>query len=85
MCVGTVLFIFTCHNTLLFYSTYEGWELLDALAPTLCPAFFPPGQECSLPLNPGPYGSHVGGTLDITLPEIPDIIGRPQAHILALS
>jgi hypothetical protein len=27
----------------------------------------------------------VGGTLDITLPEIPDIIGRPQAHILALS
>lgn len=49
------------------------------LAPTLCPTFFPPGQECTLPLNPGQYGSWVGGAIDITLPELPDILGRLHA------
>jgi hypothetical protein len=57
-----------------FFSTYAGQDILDILADTLCPAFFPPGQECTLPLNPGEYGSLVGGPLDFTLPDIPDIL-----------
>ena len=57
-------------------SEYDGQELLDVLAPTLCPTFFPAGQDCTLPLNPGQYGSLVGGPLDIVLPDLPDIIGR---------
>jgi hypothetical protein len=57
-----------------FFSTYAGQDILDVLADTLCPTFFPPGQECTLPLNPGEYGSLVGGPLDFTLPDIPDIL-----------
>ena len=57
-------------------SEYEGQELLDMWAPTLCPDYFPPEQDCTLPLNPGEYGSLVGGPLDITLPEISDFIGK---------
>ena len=65
-------------------STYEGQDLLDTLADVLCPTFFPPGQECTLPLNPGQYGSLVGGPLDITIPDIPDIIGKTQGFSILL-
>ncbi len=46
------------------------------LADTLCPDFFPPGQECTLPLYPGQYGSLVGGALDFTLPDLPDDLSK---------
>ena len=57
-------------------SEYDGQEILDVLGDKLCPTFFPAGQDCTLPLNPGQYGSYVGGPLDIVLPEIPAIIGK---------
>jgi hypothetical protein len=60
----------------LFFSTYAGQDILDVLADALCPTFFPPGQECTLPLNPGQYGSLVGGPLDFTLPDLPDILSK---------
>jgi hypothetical protein len=59
-----------------FFSTYAGQDILDVLADALCPTFFPPGQECTLPLNPGQYGSLVGGPLDFTLPDLPDILSK---------
>ena len=62
-------------------SEYDGQELLDVLAPTLCPTFFPAGQDCTLPLNPGEYGSLVGGPLDITLPDLPDVLGRTHGFL----
>jgi len=57
-------------------STYDGQEILDLLAATLCPTFFPAGQECTLPLNPGAYGSLVGGPLDITFGDLPDALSK---------
>jgi hypothetical protein len=44
--------------------------MLDALAYSLCPSYFPPGQECTLPLNPGEYGSLVGGPIDIVFGDL---------------
>jgi hypothetical protein len=61
--------VFLCSN-------YDGQELLNVLAPTLCPDFFPPGQECTLPLYPGEYGSLVGGSLEIMYGELPDFLGK---------
>jgi len=58
---------------LFFCSTYDIEFLLDALANSLCPSYFPPGQECTLPLNPGEYGSLVGGPMDFTFGDISDI------------
>jgi hypothetical protein len=62
----------------LLCSTYDGQELLDVLDGNLglCPAYFPPGQECTLPLNPGAYGSLVGGDLYIVLPEIANELSK---------
>ena len=37
-------------------SSYDGDALLAMGAPTLCPTYFPEGQECALPLGPGVYG-----------------------------
>merc|ERR1711951_268778 len=51
---------------------YDGQHLLEVGADALCPAYFPDGQDCSLPLNPGQYGSTEA--LSVVLPEIPDII-----------
>jgi len=50
---------------------YEGQTLLDEGAAFLCPDFFPEGQGCTLPLNPGKYG---GAAPPLTIPELPDII-----------
>ncbi len=50
--------------------------MLDALANSLCPSYFPPDQECTLPLNPGQYGSLVGGPMDIVFGDLPDIISK---------
>ncbi len=58
------------------FSPYDGQELLDLVAGALCPTFFPPGQECTLPLNPGQYGSLVGGPLDIVFGDLPDILSK---------
>ena len=66
-------------------SDYDGQELLDVLAPALCPTFFPAGQDCTLPLNPGEYGSLVGGPLDITLPNINDALGRANGFLKQIS
>merc|ERR1711909_147082 len=41
---------------------------------TLCPDYFPAGQDCKLPLNPGVYGDGEPLVLG-PLPEIPSIIG----------
>jgi hypothetical protein len=46
---------------------------LDFGAAVLCPTYFPEGQDCTLPLNPGKYGG--GDPLTITLGDIPDILG----------
>merc|ERR1712215_264868 len=51
---------------------YDGDHLLELGADGLCPDYFPDGQECKLPLNPGVYGG--GDPLVLTLPEIPSII-----------
>merc|ERR1719295_1831108 len=51
---------------------YDGQHLLEVGADALCPTYFPDGQDCSLPLNPGQYGSTEA--LSVVLPEIPDII-----------
>jgi hypothetical protein len=72
-------------KTFLFcFSTYDGQELLDLVAGALCPTFFPPGQECTLPLNPGQYGSLVGGPLDIVFGDLPDILSKQTLKKLAL-
>merc|ERR1712244_64130 len=52
--------------------TYDGDELLAGASDFLCPTYVPEGQECSLPLNPGSYGS--ADSLTVTLPEIPGIL-----------
>merc|ERR1712226_1793415 len=37
--------------------TYAGDELLELAATAgICPTYFPEGQSCALPLNPGVYG-----------------------------
>merc|ERR1712212_73968 len=51
---------------------YDGDELIAAASDFLCPTYFPEGQECMLPLNPGFYGST--DSLTLTLPEIPGIL-----------
>merc|ERR1711887_521048 len=53
---------------------YDGDALLALFADTLCPTYFPDGQECKLPMNPGVYGG--GDPLVLTLPEIPSIIAE---------
>merc|ERR1712168_519147 len=58
------LHIGSCH--------YDGDELLAGASDFLCPTYVPEGQECSLPLNPGSYGS--ADSLTVTLPEIPGIL-----------
>jgi hypothetical protein len=75
-CVQVNLFLIN----LLLCSTYDGGALLDYLADALCPNFFPPDQECSLPLYPGYYA---GGPVDLTLPVIAENIGRPPLPHLA--
>ena len=61
------------------FSTYDGQELLNLVAGTLCPNLFPPGQECTLPLNPGQYGSLVGGPLDIVFGDLPDLLSKQNS------
>merc|ERR1711955_129918 len=51
---------------------YDGDELLASASDFLCPTYFPNGQDCMLPLNPGFYGST--DSLTLTLPEIPGIL-----------
>merc|ERR1711909_205161 len=51
---------------------YDGDELLASASDFLCPTYFPDGQDCMLPLNPGFYGST--DSLTLTLPEIPGIL-----------
>merc|ERR1719260_551189 len=53
--------------------TYDGDTLLAAGADFLCPTYFPEGQACALPLNPGVYG---GGDPIVAGPieSIPDIL-----------
>ena len=58
------------------FSDYAGQDLLDFGAGVLCPTYFPEGQDCMLPLNPGKYGG--GEPLTITLGDIPDILGILQ-------
>jgi len=53
---------------------YDGDHLLELGAETLCPDYFPDGQECMLPLSPGVYGGGEPLVLG-PLPEIPPIIG----------
>ncbi len=57
-------------------STYDIQFLLDALANSLCPIYFPPGQECTLPLYPGEYGSLVGGPMEFELGDINETLGK---------
>merc|ERR1739838_306701 len=54
--------------------TYDGDHLLELGAEGLCPDYFPEGQECKLPLNPGVYGG--GDPLVLTVPEIPALIAE---------
>jgi hypothetical protein len=67
-------------HSVLFSSDYAGQDLLDFGADVLCPTYFPEGQACSLPLNPGKYGG--GDPLTITLGDIPDILGTSFDNIL---
>merc|ERR1712234_9228 len=53
---------------------YDGDHLLELGAEALCPTYFPDGQECALPLNPGTYGGDP--PIVLTLPEIPAIIAE---------
>ena len=55
-------------------SDYDGDHLLELGAEALCPTYFPDGQECALPLNPGTYGGDP--PIVLTLPEIPAIIAE---------
>ncbi len=69
LCSVLIIFIFLC-------STYDIQYLLDVLADTLCPNFFPPDQECTLPLNPGHYGSLVGGPMDFTFGDLNEVLSK---------
>merc|ERR1712226_1560610 len=54
--------------------TYTGDELLELAATAgICPTYFPEGQACALPLNPGVYG---GGDPLVLGPieSVPDIL-----------
>merc|ERR1711892_863319 len=53
--------------------TYDGDDVLAAVAAGLCPTYVPDGQECALPLGPGLYGGEPD--LVIVLPEIPPELG----------
>merc|ERR1719369_2525912 len=53
---------------------YTGDELLAFAGDFLCPDYFPEGQDCKLPLNPGHYGAEGDETATVTLPEIPGIL-----------
>jgi hypothetical protein len=70
------LIIVPLKNRFFSFSTYDGQELLNLAAGALCPNLFPPGQECTLPLNPGQYGSLVGGPLDILFGDLPDALSK---------
>jgi len=50
---------------------YDAQEILDFGAEFLCPDYFPEGQTCTLPLNPGMYG---GEPLTVTFGDLPDLI-----------
>ena len=72
-------------------STYPGDELL-AVAETagICPQYFPEGQACALPLNPGVYGGGDPLTLgpiesipDILLPFLKGTINAEASFLLA--
>merc|ERR1711970_564034 len=71
--------------------TYPGDELL-AVAETagICPQYFPEGQACALPLNPGVYGGGDPLTLgpiesipDILLPFLKGTINAEASFVLA--
>ena len=71
---GDIIVILKLSLTLHTPSTYDADTLLaEAAEVGICPAYFPEGQECMLPLNAGVYGG--GDPLVLTLPEIPSIIG----------
>ena len=56
-------------------SDYDADTLLaeaEAGDHAICPTYFPEGQECKTPLNPGVYGA--GDPLVLTLPDIPAVI-----------
>merc|ERR1712243_326853 len=48
---------------------YDGDYLLTEGADAICGPYFPEGQECALPLNPGTYGGDPPLVLEV--PEIP--------------
>ena len=55
-------------------STYTGDHLLEvAQTAGICPTYFPEGQACALPLNPGVYGGGDPLTLG-PIESIPDIL-----------
>merc|ERR1711892_471560 len=60
-------------GTMIGSCEYDGDELLAGLAPVLCPAYVPEGQECALPLGPGMYGG--GEPITIVFPAIPPELG----------
>merc|ERR1711990_770732 len=54
--------------------TYTGDHLLEAAATAgICPTYFPDGQACALPLNPGVYGGGDPLTLG-PIESVPDIL-----------
>merc|ERR1739842_208355 len=54
--------------------TYTGDHLLEVAATAgICPTYFPEGQACALPLNPGVYGGGDPLTLG-PIESIPDIL-----------
>merc|ERR1712203_854641 len=54
--------------------TYDGDHLLEeAQTAGICPTYFPEGQACALPLNPGVYGGGDPLTLG-PIDSIPDIL-----------
>ena len=50
-------------------------DVLNKLAPGICGQYFPDGQACALPLEPGHYGGdNDSDALTFTLPDIPGAI-----------
>ena len=56
--------------------TYEAADLLGLLPKEMCKEpFFPAGQDCSLPLNAGPYGDQdPNGSMTVDLPDVPALL-----------
>merc|ERR1712033_51495 len=71
--------------------TYDGDHLLEVAATAgICPNYFPEGQACALPLNPGMYGGGDPLTLgpiesipDILLPFLKGVIRAEASFLLA--